>query len=80
MPAMIANDNACVLVKRSALESIAGKPAPTGNALSVLPATASRSHWKGKDYYNATYGNSPCCTEKLRASIKIIDVIHNNYV
>jgi hypothetical protein len=39
---MIVNDNACDLVKHGAFESIAGKPAPTGNALSVLPATASR--------------------------------------
>jgi putative Mg2+ transporter-C (MgtC) family protein len=38
--AMIVNDNACVLVKRGALKSIASKPAPTGIALSVFPAIA----------------------------------------
>ena len=31
--AMVVNDNACGLDKRGALESIAGKPAPTGIAL-----------------------------------------------
>jgi hypothetical protein len=37
---MVVNDNACVLNKRGALESIAGKPAPTGIALSVFPGIA----------------------------------------
>ncbi|POF41661.1 hypothetical protein B0D71_15785 [Pseudomonas laurylsulfativorans] len=37
LPAMFVNDNACELNKRGALESIAGKPAPTGIALSVSP-------------------------------------------
>jgi hypothetical protein len=37
---MIANDNACKPDKRGALESIAGKPAPTGIALSVFPGIA----------------------------------------
>jgi hypothetical protein len=34
--AMVVNDNACEPDKRGALESIAGKPAPTGAALSVF--------------------------------------------
>ena len=35
MPAMVVNDNAYNQVKRGALESIAGKPAPTGIVLPV---------------------------------------------
>jgi hypothetical protein len=38
--AMVVNDNACKPDKRGALESIAGKPAPTGIALSVFPGIA----------------------------------------
>ncbi len=34
---MDVNDNACNLNKRGAFESIAGKPAPTGIASSVIP-------------------------------------------
>ncbi|MCP2069123.1 UNVERIFIED_ORG: hypothetical protein J2Y84_004449 [Pseudomonas reinekei] len=34
---MVVNDNAYEPDKRGALESIAGKPAPTGIALSVYP-------------------------------------------
>ncbi|CAI8914916.1 hypothetical protein EMIT0P44_30324 [Pseudomonas sp. IT-P44] len=34
---MVVNDNACCLNQRGALESIASKPAPTGNAPSVSP-------------------------------------------
>jgi hypothetical protein len=37
LPAMVVNDNARQPDKRGALESIAGKPAPTGIALSVFP-------------------------------------------
>jgi hypothetical protein len=37
---MVVNDNACEMDKRGALESIAGKPAPTGVALSVFPGIA----------------------------------------
>jgi hypothetical protein len=37
---MVVNDNACELDKRGALESIAGKSAPTGIALSVFPGIA----------------------------------------
>jgi len=40
LPAMVVNDNACKPDKRGALESIAGKPAPTGIALSVFPGIA----------------------------------------
>ncbi|VVP54016.1 hypothetical protein PS850_05607 [Pseudomonas fluorescens] len=32
VPTMVVNDNACLLVKRGALESIASKLAPTGAA------------------------------------------------
>jgi hypothetical protein len=37
---MVVNDDACELDKRAALESIAGKPAPTGIALSAFPGIA----------------------------------------
>jgi hypothetical protein len=40
LPAMVVNDNACEPDRRGALESIAGKPAPTGIALSVFPGIA----------------------------------------
>ncbi|OPK09044.1 hypothetical protein BZ163_17850 [Pseudomonas sp. VI4.1] len=33
LPAMVVNDNACCLVKRGALESIASKLAPTGDCV-----------------------------------------------
>jgi hypothetical protein len=39
---MVVNDNAGNPDKRGALESIAGKPAPTGVALSVIPGIAMR--------------------------------------
>ncbi|WP_205885989.1 hypothetical protein [Pseudomonas laurylsulfativorans] len=42
MPAMVVNDDEYELDKRGALESIAGKPAPTGIALSVFPGIARR--------------------------------------
>ncbi|PTR18545.1 hypothetical protein C8K63_12234 [Pseudomonas sp. GV085] len=38
--AKVVNDNACKSDKRGARESIAGKPAPTGIALSVFPGIA----------------------------------------
>jgi hypothetical protein len=40
LPAMVVDDNACEPDKRGVLESIAGKPAPTGIALSVFPGIA----------------------------------------
>jgi len=40
LPAKVVNDNACKSDKRGARESIAGKPAPTGIALSVFPGIA----------------------------------------
>ncbi|PPK36382.1 hypothetical protein CD175_22450 [Pseudomonas laurylsulfatiphila] len=39
---MLVNDNACELDKRGVLESIAGKPAPTGIALSMFPGRDGR--------------------------------------
>jgi len=40
LPAKVVNDNACEPDKRGVLECIAGKPAPTGIALSVFPGMA----------------------------------------
>ncbi|MGF6200872.1 hypothetical protein [Pseudomonas laurylsulfatiphila] len=40
MPAMVVNDNACELDERGALESIAGKPAPTVLAWARSPVGA----------------------------------------
>ncbi|MDF9904684.1 hypothetical protein [Pseudomonas laurylsulfatiphila] len=37
---MVVNDNACELDKRGAVESIAGKPAPTGRRFALLSPTS----------------------------------------
>ena len=56
MPAMVADDNACELDKRRALESIASRLAPTGIALPIpslvgagLPAMVVNDNARGLD-------------------------------
>ncbi|MBV7545617.1 hypothetical protein KW849_04760 [Pseudomonas sp. PDM26] len=47
MLAMVVNDNACEPDKRGALESIAGKPAPTGIAAANMSYLFSNSPASG---------------------------------
>ncbi len=54
---MVVNDDACNQEERGALESIAGKPAPTEIALSVFPGAAGRTFFVYKIYMHMKQSN-----------------------